>query len=115
MFRLNVFRVKYYLPGPHTAPATYTDFLYCLSLTPLAILLVVSQCVNFFVYFACPACPVASENDTGVAPEDGTGVPFCLSERSVDPAIGAPWNARSIFHQGDLSGSACPVKFRMTI
>ena len=24
-----------------------------------------------------PPCPVASENGTGVAPEDGTGVPFC--------------------------------------
>ena len=30
-------------------------------------------------YPACPACPVASENGTRVAPGDGTGVKSCSS------------------------------------
>ncbi len=36
------------------------------------------QYVNFlFVNFACPACPVECEaHSSGVAPEDGAGVPF---------------------------------------
>ena len=48
------------------------------------------------MYFACPGCPVASGNGTGVAPEDGAGVPFCLSKSNVDPVIGALWNAKPI-------------------
>jgi hypothetical protein len=30
----------------------------------------------FFASFVYPACPVAPADDTGVAPEDGTGAPL---------------------------------------